>query len=99
MNVFDFFVLLLIVFFTMFYIREQYTEVEYVKSNIDGENYLVKANENSQEVADKLAKMNQKFLKIIKIAEDEYPDDPRVIFMKENYKYALKAAKTLQFHK
>ena len=50
MNFFDFFVLLLIVFFTMFYVREQYTEVEYVKSNVDGESYLVKVNENSQEV-------------------------------------------------
>lgn len=85
MNLFDFFVLLLIVFFTMFYIREQYTEVEYVKSTIDGEKYLVKVGEKSQEVADKLAKMNEKFLKIIKIAEDEYPNDPRVPFMKDNY--------------
>ena len=85
MNFFDFFVLLLIVFFTMFYVREQYTEVEYLKSTIDGEKYLVKTNKNSQEVADKLAKMNDKFLKIIKIAQDEYPDDPRVVFMKNNY--------------
>lgn len=85
MNFFDFFVLLLIVFFTMFYVREQYTEVEYVKSNVDGESYLVKVNENSQEVADKLAKMNRKFLKIIEIAEDEFPDDPRVNFLKKNY--------------
>ena len=69
----------------MFYIREQYTEVEYVKSNVDGEKYLVKVGEKSQEVADKLANMHKKFLKIIKIAEDEYPDDPRVSFMKDNY--------------
>ena len=85
MNLFDLFVLLLIAFFGVFYVREQFTEVEYVKSNIDGNEYLVKTNSNSQEVADKLAKMNQKFLKIIKIAEDEYPNDPRVSFLKKNY--------------
>ncbi len=85
MNIFDLFVFFLIAFFVMFYVREQYVDVEYITSSIDGRQYLVKVGENSQEVADKLAKMNEKFLKIIKIAEDEYPDDPRVTFLKSNY--------------
>lgn len=85
MNFFDCFVIFIISFFAMFYVKEQYTEVEYVRSNIDNKEYLVKINENSVEVADKLALMNKKFQKIIKIAQDEYPNDPRVEFLKKNY--------------
>jgi len=85
MNFFDCFVIFIIGFFVMFYVKEQYTEVEYVKSDIDNKEYLVKVNENSKEVADKLALMNQKFLKIIEIAQDEFPNDPRVEFLKKNY--------------
>lgn len=85
MNFFDCFVIFIIGFFVMFYVKEQYTEVEYVKSDIDNKEYLVKVSENSKEVADKLALMNQKFLKIIEIAQDEFPNDPRVEFLKKNY--------------
>ena len=85
MNFFDCFVIFIMGFFVMFYVKEQYTEVEYVKSDIDNKEYLVKVNENSKEVADKLALMNQKFLKIIEIAQDEFPNDPRVDFLKKNY--------------
>lgn len=85
MNIFDLFVLFLIAFFVMFYVREQYVDQIKVTSTVDGNSYLVKDSENSQEVADKLAKMNQKFLQIIRIAEDEFPDDPRVEFLKSNY--------------
>ena len=85
MNFFDCFVIFIMGFFVMFYVKEQYTEVEYVKSDIDNKEYLVKVNENSKEVADKLALMNQKFLKIIEIAQDEFPNDPRVEFLKKNY--------------
>lgn len=85
MNFFDCFVIFIIGFFVMFYVKEQYTEVEYVKSDIDNKEYLVKVNENSKEVADKLALMNQKFLKIIEISQDEFPNDPRVEFLKKNY--------------
>ena len=85
MNFFDCFVIFIMGFFVMFYVKEQYTEVEYVKSDIDNKEYLVKVSENSKEVADKLALMNQKFLKIIEIAQDEFPNDPRVEFLKKNY--------------
>lgn len=85
MNFFDCFVIFIMGFFVMFYVKEQYTEVEYVKSDIDNKEYLVKVNDNSKEVADKLALMNQKFLKIIEIAQDEFPNDPRVEFLKKNY--------------
>lgn len=85
MNFFDCFVIFIMGFFVMFYVKEQYTEVEYVKSDIDNKEYLVKVNENSKEVADKLALMNQKFLKIIEISQDEFPNDPRVEFLKKNY--------------
>ena len=86
MNIFDLFVLFLIAFFTMFYVKEQYVEQTMVTSDIGGnKRFLVKVGNKSQEVANKLAVMDKKFLKIIKIIEDEYPDDPRVTFLKKNY--------------
>ncbi len=85
MNFFDCFLILLLVFFSMFYVKEQYAEVEYVKSDIDNREYLVKVNEKSKEVANKLALINSKFIKIIEIIKDEYPDDPRVDFLEKNF--------------
>ena len=42
MNFFDVFVIFIIGFFALFYVKEQYTEVQYITSNVDGNEYLVK---------------------------------------------------------
>lgn len=94
MNFFDVFVIFIIGFFALFYVKEQYTEVQYITSNVDGNEYLVKVGGNSQEVADKLAKMNEKFLKLIEIMKDEYPDDERVKFLEKNYSDAILSEST-----
>ena len=59
MNFFDCFVIFIMGFFVMFYVKEQYTEVEYVKSDIDNKEYLVKVNEYDLKHQIKLRKCMQ----------------------------------------
>ena len=46
MNILDFFISVIILFLTSFYVKEQFVEVEYMKSKIDGRQYLVQNAEN-----------------------------------------------------
>ena len=67
MDVFDFTVVVIVLFLTSFYVKEQFVEVEYVRSNIDNREYLVQNAKKNQQVADMLATINQKLTKLVDI--------------------------------
>jgi len=86
MDIFDIFVLFIIFTYAMLYVKEEYTshEVEYITAS-DGIKYLVKKNENNQEVANKLATINKKFQSVVNHLNEKYPDDDRTKFVTKNY--------------
>jgi predicted metal-dependent hydrolase len=88
MDVFDFTVVVIVLFLTSFYIKEQFVEVEYVRSNIDNREYLVQNAKKNQQVADMLATINQKLKKLVDIlnTNPKYKDDPKSIRLKKKYK-------------
>ena len=77
MNLIDIIILVLIVFFTSFYIKEQFIEVGYVVSNIDNNKYLVRNEDDNKQAANLLANINIKLLKLIDILKKKYADDER----------------------
>jgi predicted metal-dependent hydrolase len=81
----DSIIIFFIIFFTTFYIKEHFTEVEYVKSNIDNKKYLVRTGHDNKKTANLLAKMNIKLTKLRDILERDYPDDKRSKRVKMNY--------------
>jgi len=60
-------------------------EVTYVKSNIDGREYLVRNLPDKQQAADLLAKIRYKLMKICSYMKEKYPDDDAVIRMNEKF--------------
>ena len=85
MKLIDFIIIGLILFFTSFYIKEQFTEVGYIRSNIDNKKYLVRTEDDNKEAANLLATINMKLLKLIDILKREYPDDNRTKRVVKNY--------------
>ena len=60
-------------------------EVTYVKSNVDGREYLVRNLPDKQEAADLLARIRYKLMKICSSMKEKYPDDDAVIRMNEKF--------------
>jgi hypothetical protein len=58
-------------------IREGFTEATIVKSTVDGNEYAVRADKHKQKVADLLAVINKKLLRLIGILKSRYSNDPR----------------------
>lgn len=85
MNLIDIIIIVLIVFFTSFYIKEQFVEVGYVMSNIDNKKYLVRNEDDNKEAANLLANINIKLLKLIDILKKDYADDERTKRVIKNY--------------
>ena len=85
MGLVDILIFILILSFISFYVKEQFTEVEYVKSSIDNKKYLVRNDPYSKQAANLLAKMNNKLLKLIDILKEKYPDDKRTKLIIQNY--------------
>ena len=67
MNIVDLSIIVLIMFFTSFYIKEQFTEVSRVRSTVDNNEYLVRNEKDNKEAANLLAKINIKLLKLIDV--------------------------------
>jgi predicted metal-dependent hydrolase len=67
------------------YIQNQYSEVEYVISKIDGRRYIVRKLPDSQEAADLLAKVNKDLLSLVKHAMARFPQNDDIIRLYENY--------------
>jgi predicted metal-dependent hydrolase len=69
----------------MLYVRQEYNEVTYVKSAIDGRTYLVRNIKDKQDAADLLALLNKDLLKLIAHMEKTRPTDEGVKRLKKNY--------------
>jgi len=85
MGVTEFMLILIGIMYVLFYVKEQFTEVEYVNSSIDGRDYLVKNLPDSQKAADLLATTNQQNRKLIDHMVSTYPNDADVKRLKANY--------------
>jgi predicted metal-dependent hydrolase len=60
-------------------------DVGYVKSNIDGKEYLVRNMPDKQQAADMLARLRIKLQEIVDTMAKKYPDDDAVLRMKEKF--------------
>jgi hypothetical protein len=85
MSFLDFFIIFIIVITLFFYIKNYYAEVIYVKSNVDGRNYLVRKLPDRQKAADYLASVNADLQKLTKHVTAKYPDKPCVKRLFENF--------------
>ena len=63
----------------------QYQTV-YIKSNVDGKNYLVRDLPDKQDAADLLAKVRIKLTKLKIHLENKYPDKPQIKQLIRNYR-------------
>lgn len=81
----DFFVIFVVVIILFLYIKSYYAEVVYVKSNIDGRNYLVRKLPDRQKAADMLADINEDLLKLVKHLVAKYPDNDEVKRLFKNF--------------
>lgn len=85
MSFLDIFVLLVLIVIAVIYLKEHFGEVEYVKSTLDGREYLVLRLEDKQEAANTLARLNKDMLTLIKHMKEKYPDRPDVKRLVRNY--------------
>lgn len=83
----------IVVFFSI-YIHKTYSEVSYIKSDVDGKVYMIRRGNNKSELflkesADTLAQINLRIEKLIKELETRYKNDLTKIYfikkLRENY--------------
>lgn len=75
-----------IIVFIIYYIDpSNNTEVLFVMSNIDGKRYIVRNLPDRKKAANLLALINQNSLKLIDHLIKKFPDDERIIQLKNNY--------------
>ena len=67
------------------YLHGKLAEVEYVRSQVDGNLYLVQKTRSSQEAADALGKINMDIQSLIRHLKEKYPDDKRVKLIEKRY--------------
>lgn len=85
MNFLDVFILFVITLVFVMFIQNHYGEVEYVKSNVDGRQYLVRKLKDKQLAADYLADINKKLLQLVKHMMAKFPNNEDVERMYKNY--------------
>lgn len=85
MSFFDIFVLFVLVCIALIYVKQHYSEVEYVVSQVDGKKYLVLSLPDKQEAADTLARLNKDMLDLIEYLTKNYPNNAIVKRLKKNY--------------
>ena len=71
--------------FIFFYVKKNYGEVEYVKSNEDGKKYLVKRLPDAQEAANILARINKKLTLLVNHILSKYPENVDAIRLYDNF--------------
>ncbi len=81
----DFFIIFIIIIILFLYIKSFYAEVTYVKSTVDGRNYLVRKLKDKQQAADMLASINADLQKLINHLVAKYPDKKEIKQLFENY--------------
>lgn len=85
MNYIDVIIIIILIVFSMYYVKENFIEVSYVRSTIDGKQYLVQNRKNAVEAANLLANINKNLLKLISILKEKYSDDERTKRIIKNY--------------
>jgi hypothetical protein len=85
MSFLDWFVLFVLIVIVVLYLKKHYTEVDYVKSSIDGRTYLVQRLPDRKEAADTLAILNRDIQKLVKHLMAKYPHKEEVRRLYENY--------------
>jgi predicted metal-dependent hydrolase len=85
MQLIEFLIIIIGIALALVYVKENFTEVEFVKSTVDGRSYLVRNMPDSQKAADLLARLAVKLEKLIDHMVAKYPDDKEVKYMKKNY--------------
>lgn len=85
MTFLDFFIIFIIIIILFLYIKNYYAEVTYVKSKLDGRNYLVRKLPDRQKAADYLASLNKDSLKLIIHLTAKYPNKSEIKRLFENF--------------
>jgi hypothetical protein len=86
MSFVEVFIIFIIVVILIMYIHNYVnSEVEYVKSRIDGRSYLVLSLPDKQEAADYLAEINQDIVKVVKHLRAKHPKDENFERLYKNY--------------
>lgn len=82
----DVFVLFVMFLVFLAYVRSFYGEVEFLVSNVDGENYLVRKLPDAQEAADTLAQLNEHLKSIVQHVVAKYGEtNPDIQRLYRNY--------------
>ena len=81
----DVFIVIILISFIFFYVKKNYGEVEYVKSNEDGKKYLVKRLPDAQEAANILARINKKLTLLVNHILSKYPENADAIRLYDNF--------------
>lgn len=67
------------------YLYNHYSKIENVKSTIDNRTYEVQAKDDALDAANLIATIRKKIMMLVEHLRKSYPQDPRVIKIKENF--------------
>ena len=79
-----FLISIVIIIFFLYY-ESRYSQLTYVKSNVDNRQYLVRNRKDKQEAADLLGQIRANLDKIVNELTTKYPDKARIVRLKQNY--------------
>lgn len=85
MKFIEFFIIFIIVVILFIYLKNHYAEVTYVKSKVDGNNYLVRRLTDKDKAADLLAQLAADMDKLIRHLLAKYPEDRDIIRLYQNF--------------
>ena len=74
----DIFIPLIIFYIILFYVRKRSEEIAFVRSKLDGKEYLVKNLEDKQQAADTLATLSSILSEFVMKLQQKYPNKERV---------------------
>ena len=79
------FVVLVIIAIIYAYVASSREEVEYVKSSLDGRDYLVQKKDDSEDAANVIASVTNDLLSLVRHMAAKFPDDPDVKRLVDNF--------------
>jgi predicted metal-dependent hydrolase len=78
-------ILTILIISIFIYYESKYSELTYVKSEIDGKEYLVRNLDDKVKGANTLSKLKDKMMKLINISLKTHPKDKRVLRLKKKF--------------
>lgn len=85
MTFIDAFVVVVVLVILGVYVTNKMRDVSYVKSSVDGKEYLVRSVGDALEAADMLARLNAKAMLLISRLSEAHGDDERVALLSRRY--------------